>query len=86
MLNLTYEDISECILITNMIVDFKITNFKDLIIYCIDEFEKDFNKNSHNTPMIETVIKNPEYFKIFIDSNNKKLSANLIGHNMVQNV
>lgn len=83
MLNLTYEDISEYILITNMIVDCKITSFKDLIIYCIDEFEKDFNKNSLNTPMIETVIKNPEYFKIFIDSNNKKASENAIEHSLM---
>lgn len=83
MLNLTYEDISECILITNMIVDCKIRDFKDLIMYCIDEFENDFNKNSSNVPMIETVIKNPEYFKIFIDSNNKKTSENLICHNIV---
>lgn len=83
MLNLTYEDISEYILITNMIVDCKITSFKELILYCIDEFENDFNKNCTNVPMIETVIKNPEYFNIFIDSNNNKSSDNLIGHNIV---
>lgn len=83
MLNLTYEDISEYILITNMIIDCKITNFKDLILYCIDEFENDFNKTSSNIPMIETVIKNPEYFKIFIDSNNNKISENLISQKIV---
>lgn len=83
MLNLTYEDISEYILITNMIVDCKITSFKDLMLCCIDEFENDFNKNCPNTPMIETVIKNPEYFKIFIESNNNKISENLITHSIV---
>lgn len=83
MLNLTYEDINEYILITNMIVDCKITSFKDLILYCIDEFENDFNKHSCNVPMIETVIKNPEYFKIFIDSNNKKISEDFISHSVM---
>lgn len=78
MLNLTYEDINDYILITNMIVDFKIKSFKELMMYCIDEFQSDFNTNSHNVPMIEKVINNPEYFKIFIESNNKKMSENLV--------